>query len=274
MNKRPLKKPRLMKNKKLIKKRPCKKSVLMRRRLIFKRLSLVSLCLLVIFSVFWGICFLLSKIFSIKNISIQGDSSYSDSEIIAAGKLSVGNDMLFLNSKDVENKIYMSLPNVDEVKVSKKFPNKLVISLESAMPTYYVKAENEYLVISAKNKLLMRSSDPPAGVVGIVGLEADIKKTGKVEYKNAELEHLVEEILNLFKDKGIENINEVDVSDLQNITLLYENRIRINIGNSDDMDYKILTIKQILDSKISKTEKGVLNLRDLKTENRTYFTSE
>lgn len=274
MNKKPLKKSKPMQNRKPIKKKSRKKATLMKRRLIFKRLSLVALCLFVVFSVLWGICFLLSKIFSIKNISIQGDSGYSDSEVISASGLDTGSDMLFLNSKDVESKIYMSFPNIDEVKVSKKFPNKLVISLESATPAYYLETENEYLVISSKNKLLMRALDLPEGIVGIVGLEADIKKTGKIEYKNAELEHLVEEILNLFKDKGIENINEVDISDLQNITLMYDNRIRINIGNSDDMDYKILTVKEIINDKISKTEKGTLNLKDLKTENRTYFTSE
>ena len=137
-----------------------------------------------------------------------------------------------------------------------------------------MKIENEYIVISAKNKFLAKFSEPPDNTVGLIGIEAEIKENGKVEYRNPESLKLMEEILNTLRSKEIENINEVDISDLQNITLKYENRIKINIGSQDDLDYKILTLKEILNNKISKTERGTLNLKDLKTQNRTYFTYE
>lgn len=245
-----------------------------KRKLIFRRFFLVAMCLSVVFLFFFGTHFFLSKFFAIKNISVQGNSSYSDSEVISAGELHTKQNLLFLNSKNVENKIYTSLPNVDEVKVSKKFPNKLIISLEDAIPTYHLKIENEYIVISAKNKFLAKFSEPPDNTVGLIGIEAEIKEDGKVEYKNSEFLNLLEEILNTLRGKEIESINEVDISDLQNITLVYEKRIKINLGNSEDIDYKILTLKEILKNKISKTERGTLNLKDLKTQNRTYFTYE
>lgn len=245
-----------------------------RRKFIFRRFFLVAIFLSVVFLFFFGIHFSLSKFFTIKNISVQGSSSYSDAEVISAGELHTKQNLLFLNSKKAENKIYTSLPNVDEVKISKKFPNNLIISLEDAIPTYHLKIENEYIVISAKNKFLAKFSEPPDNTVGLIGIEAEIKENGKVEYRNPESLKLMEEILNTLRSKEIENINEVDISDLQNITLKYENRIKINIGSQDDLDYKILTLKEILNNKISKTERGTLNLKDLKTQNRTYFTYE
>lgn len=245
-----------------------------KKKLIFRRFSLVFAFLSVIFGILFGVYFLLSKVFAVKNIAIQGSVNYSDSEVIEAGKLKTGDSLLFLNSKKIENNIYKSLANIDDVKISKKFPNKLIISLEDAIPTYYLKVENEYIVASAKNKFLTKSSQPPENIVGVIGLEVDVGKNGRLIYKNAEIGHLCEEILTSFKDKNIVNINEIDISDLQNITLTYDNRIKINIGNNVDVDYKILTLKEIINNKISKTEKGVLNLKDLKTENRTYFTYE
>lgn len=266
-----IKQPRRPTKRKLRKKAILKRK---RRKLIFRRFFLVAICLSVVFLFFFGIYFSLSKFFAIKNISVQGSSIYSDSEVISAGELHTKQNLLFLNSKKVENKIYTLLPNVDEVKVSKKFPNKLIISLEDAVPTYHLKIENEYIVISAKNKFLAKFSEPPDNTVGLIGIEAEIKEDGKVEYKNSESLNLLEEILNTLRGKEIESINEVDISDLQNITLVYEKRIKINLGNSEDIDYKILTLKEILKNKISKTEKGTLNLKDLKTQNRTYFTYE
>ena len=275
MNMELSKKRNIKRVKKSAARKPGKKVISKRKkRLIFRRFSLISICLLVVFSFLFGLYFLLSKVFSIKNISIQGDSEYSEAEIISAGEVGIGSSMLFLNSKNIENKIYKSLANIDEVKISKKFPNKLIVSVEEAIPAYHLKVENEYFVISSKNKFLMKSLEVPQDTIGVIGLEAEIKNNGKVEYKDAEKWQLFEEILSSFKNKGLENINEVDISDLQNIILIYENRLKINIGNKEDIDYKILTLKEIIDNKISKTEKGVLNLKDLKAENRTYFTYE
>lgn len=276
MNGELLRRPNRKRIKKATNRESLRKKVALKRkkRLIYRRLFLVVSCLLVVFSFFFGVYFLLSKFFSVKNISIQGESKYSDSEIISAGKIGIGSSMLFLNSKNIENNIYKSLADIDNIKISKKFPNKLVVGVESAKPTYHLKVDDGYIVISSKDKFLTKVSEPPEGTIGIVGMECEVTEIGKVNYKNTELKSLFEEILGTFKDNGINDISEIDVSDLQNITLIYDNRIRINLGNKEDIDYKILTLKEILNNKISKTEKGTLNLKDLKNENRTYFTYE
>ena len=271
MNMELSKKQHVKKTGKSVRKSPDRKAIL-KRRIILRRFFLVLICSSFAFLLLFGLYFLLSKIFSVKHILVKGESEYSESEIISASEVGKETGILFLNSKNIENNIYKSLVNIDKVKISKKVPGTVIISVEKAIPAYNMKVGDEYLVISSKNKFLTKSSEVPEGTIGIVGIEAEIKSNGKIEYKDTELWNLFEEILNSFKYRGIDSINQIDVSDLQNITLMYENRIKINIGNKEDMDYKILTLKEIINTKISKGERGVLNLKDLEAKNRTYFT--
>lgn len=275
MHKKPIRKPRSKLNKKQKIRKSRKKSILRRQRMLFlKRFVLVFGGLVFLFSVFFGVYLLLSKIFAVKIIEVLGSNIYSEQEIISAGELHTGESFLFLSSRNAENKIYKSLVNIDSVKISKKFPNKIKVDVEDAFPKYYIKEGEEYLVLSEKNKLLEKTSDPPTFLIGIIGLEFSILETGKVEYKNKDYEKLLHEILDSCKDKNLGEINSVDISDIQNITVNYGRRIKMNLGDKEDIDYKILTAKEILNNKISKFEKGTLNLKNLRSENRSYFTYE
>ena len=272
MHKKPIRKPRSKLNKKQKIRKSRKKSIL--RMLFLKRFALVFGGLVFLFSVFFGAYLLLSKIFAVKSIEVLGSNIYSEQEIISAGELHTGESFLFLSSRNAENKIYKSLVNIDSVKISKKFPNKIKVDVEDAFPKYYIKEGEEYLVLSEKNKLLEKTSEPPTFLIGIIGLEFSILETGKIEYKNKDYEKLLHEILDSCKDKNLDEINSVDISDIQNITVNYDRRIKMNLGDKEDIDYKILTAKEILNNKISKFEKGTLNLKNLRSENRSYFTYE
>lgn len=275
MHKKPIRKPRSKLNKKQKIRKFRKKSILRRQRMLFlKRIALVFGGLVFLFSVFFGAYLLLSKIFAVKSIEVMGSNIYSEQEIISAGELHTGESFLFLSSRNAENKIYKSLVNIDSVKISKKFPNKIKVDVEDAFPKYYIKEGEEYLVLSEKNKLLEKTSEPPTFLIGIIGLEFSVLETGKVEYKNKDYEKLLHEILDSCKDKNLDEINSVDISDIQNITVNYDGRIKMNLGDKEDIDYKILTAKEILNNKISKFEKGTLNLKNLRSENRSYFTYE
>lgn len=275
MHKKPIRKPRSKLNKKQKIRKSRKKSILRRQRMLFlKRFALVFGGLVFLFSVFFGAYLLLSKIFAVKSIEVMGSNIYSEQEIISAGELHTGESFLFLSSRNAEDKIYKSLVNIDSVKISKKFPNKIKVDVEDALPKYYIKEGEEYLVLSEKNKLLEKTSEPPTFLIGIIGLEFSILETGKIEYKNKDYEKLLHEILDSCKDKNLDEINSVDISDIQNITVNYDRRIKMNLGDKEDIDYKILTAKEILNNKISKFEKGTLNLKNLRSENRSYFTYE
>ncbi len=261
--------------KSIVKKRKRKrKSIKLQKvKLWFKRIFLVLFGLATVTGVIFGIVFLLSRFFSVNSISVNENEKYSSSEVIDAGDLHVGENLVFLNTKSSEEKIYKSLTYIDEVSVRKKFPNKIEVSVGIAEPKYSVKSGEEYWVISSKNKILEKSPEPSSELINISGTEIVDNKFGKAEYKNLESKKLVEEILVAFESKELKSVKEIDISDLQNIHVNYDNRININLGDKEDIDYKVLTAKEIINNKISISEKGILNLKDLKDENRTYFTA-
>ena len=81
-------------------------------------------------------------------------------------------------------------------------------------------------------------------------------------------------IIDAFKSNELNFLNEIDASNLNDVKIVYDHRIKILIGSEEDLSYKLLTAKEIIMNKISASEKGTLNLKTLKKENRSYFTSE
>ena len=154
MYKRPIRKPNAELNtKKRIRpkiKKSRKKAILKKRRMLFyRRCALVIACLLFLFSIFGGTFLLLSKIFSIKSILVSGSNAYTEQEIISAGELRTGESFIFFSTKNAENKIYKSLVNIDSIKISKKFPNKIRVEVEDACPKYWLKEDTWKKMLNA-----------------------------------------------------------------------------------------------------------------------------
>ena len=57
---------------------------------------------------------------------------------------------------------------------------------------------------------------------------------------------------------GYKKITEIDLTDRTNIQICYNDRIRIYIGSSVDMDYKLKYVKAVIDEKLSEKFKGIL----------------
>ncbi|MBP3320559.1 MAG: hypothetical protein J6K87_02835, partial [Clostridia bacterium] len=74
--------------------------------------------------------------------------------------------------------------------------------------------------------------------------------------------------------KNLNLIKSIDISDKNNIILNYDNRINILFGDYKDIEYKILTISEIILNRINNTETGTLDTRELTETNRSYFNVE
>ena len=73
-------------------------------------------------------------------------------------------------------------------------------------------------------------------------------------------------------NKNIEKFNVMyNINSNNNIIVNYDNRINIELGNDSDIDYKITTAKEIILKKLSKTDVGRLDVKNIKSENRSYF---
>ena len=72
------------------------------------------------------------------------------------------------------------------------------------------------------------------------------------------LENALQLIGALEKNGVMGNVDSVDVSDLSRLTLVYEDRFRINLGDNTKMDYKIASVKAVI-KKLGDYDQGYLD---------------
>ena len=243
------------------------------RKTMRRRIFLIFSCFIIASALFLGFSFLFKIVFKINNIYVEGNTKYDDKEIINLSGISVEDNLCFANTSKAENEIYKTLPYVESVKIKKKLPKRVRIGVEIAAPQFAVRAQEGYLITSKSGKILETAGELPTELVGINGAKYSVGENGiKINYENPSVLSALNEISNAFKTNVLNNIKEIDVEDFENIVVNYDNRIKIIIGKYEDIDYKVLTAREILNNKIGPSEKGSLDLRSLKNNNRSYFT--
>jgi hypothetical protein len=72
-------------------------------------------------------------------------------------------------------------------------------------------------------------------------------------------------------DKLMPNVDYVDVTNLDKVAVSLQSRVIVNIGEPEDLNYKINTVKTIFSKNIKKNERGRL---DFYTDGNPVFTPE
>lgn len=240
-----------------------------RNRCIIIFLSLGIICLLG-FGVFWALNF----VFGIKEIYAENSAKYDKNEIILASKIKKGDNLCLLSPTKCEMEIYKNLAYIDEAKVYKIFPNKVKIEVSSSDIEYTLFNENEYLLVSKKGKVVESRSEAVPEVTNLRGINFSVSEMGKVVYEKPQLKKFAETILNSFEEVGLKNVNFIDFTDTNNIVLGYDQRIKVLFGTEENLEFKALTAHEIIVNKIKFDEKGTLDLRNLKKDNKSYFISD
>ena len=145
--------------------------------------------------------------------------------------------------------------------IKRQFPSTLIIDVSRAVPAYNVSYEYGTLIVSRNNKILQDSMDPAQGLVSIIGYEPEETTPGR--YLSA-LEERHDKILTAFQDLMQENtlavpIVSVNMTDLNNIVVNFDDRIEFDMGNWSEINYKISFAEQVIE-KQSADKEGYLTM--------------
>lgn len=209
-------------------------------------------------------------LFNVKSIEITDNTILSDEEITAAAGVKVGDNLLKINKKKTELRVLNSTIYFDRVKVSRKFPSTLSIKIDVASPVTGIRYGGMHYYFSKNDRLIAIDEQEKYQNIPIVwGIDLNKMKLG--EYLIASEENEYETFLILseqIKKSEIGGINAVDIRDPANVKLYYENRIEIQLGSIQELDYKLKIAKEILKTKIEAEETGIL---DVQISGKAYF---
>jgi cell division protein FtsQ len=218
----------------------------------------VLLFILCIFTAF----FLASSFFQIKFIAVNGNNNVTREEIIKLSSIYYGENIFRINKRNSMKNIFQN-PYVKMIKIKRGIPNRVVIDIIEREIMAYVPYVGSYLNIDEEGMILeinpaIKHPDLPV----VRGLKFETFKVGEfLNIENKEQFATTTQLIKEIKNAGILNlISEIDVGDLSNIRMKIKDGINANLGDADNMSYKINFAKSIIEDVKKQNLKGTIEM--------------
>ena len=215
----------------------------------------------------------LTVFFNISAISISGSGTYSEEQIEQLCDINIGDNMFLVDENKCREKLTTGLPYIYDVKISRKLPDTIKISITEAEPAYIILNDDKtYTILDDQLKVLENDAKEKAqGAVTIKNAIPVSNTAGQtIEFENEETLACIKSIVDAIKTVQLDDVSVISSTDKNNNSVLYKNRITFVLGNCQNLEnklYKALAACEELDKRNDKI-KGRLNVSD---ESRIYF---
>lgn len=251
--------------------------------------------------IFFMIAVLVSAVFGLSQVFCKVDTVtikytnkaydskryYTDKNIILGTGVENGDNLLFVSSADVSEKLEKNLPYISSAVVKKDFPSTVVIEVTECSKVYAFKAKTGYCLADENGKFIEMADSKKAEkytVVTCSGVENTLTgeplQLGKQDKSTEEYPDTqkILDYLSLLKKSGMK-ITRVDIRDLSDISMEYDGRIKVHVGEMSDEENGVTAWRKLQLAKnalakqdeVSKTQTGKLELAISK---KAYFTAD
>ena len=202
-----------------------------------------------------------SPIFNIKDIKVINNSQITSENIISLSGIKTQNGIK-------EN------PYIETVKVNRKFPNTIEIDVKERTATYSVDFLGKYAYINNQGYILEISEDSKnmTKILGITTPEDQIAAGNRLNEEDLEkLEDVLKMTAVMTENNLNDKVTSIDIKDKNEyIIYLEEEQKTVHIGDSSNLNNKILYILAILEAE--KGKKGDIYVNgDLNNKFQPYF---
>ena len=246
-----------------------------RRRRRRRNIVFYTALFLLVIGVAILLCF--TVLFKLETVSVSGSSRYSAEEIIKASGLVKGENLFRQDLDKASSRVEEALPYIGEAQVSRKLPAEIVITVSEAQIAGVVEFEGQKILLDAKGKVLEATGEAPENCPVFKGLKIKDAVPGKpLQYADEEQKKTVDSLMQAIEESGLSNITEYDVTDIYTLSVVYNNRIRLELGVSTDLVYKLRFFNEGLlqAGKLTDKDMGTLDLSQASDTNKAYFQEE
>lgn len=221
----------------------------------------------------------LSPLFNISEIEVQGNRHYSSRTIAEVADISMGNNgfktigkdlryILLLRYGEAEERILKNCPYAKDVTVRYKIPGKILIDMVERDVMCIVHYLGTSLVLDYEGYVLDTVKDTvKQEFPSVKGLKFEYYELGKkLVLENPGSIDKVVQVLKAVNDadnndefKIFELVESIDVSDDEKVFLFIDSRLAVNLGDLQDINYRINMLKHIFLRNIKNTDKGLLD---------------
>ena len=244
-----------------------------RKRLKRQKSLRVLILLLIIAGMI--IFMLISPIFNIEKIIVNGNEQISSDTIISLSGLEIGNNIFRNLSSEVIKNIKENA-YIENVTMKRKFPNTIEISVEERKIAYQIKVVDSNVYIDYQGYILDKSTETQ-NVPIIEGLHTSqnelLNSTRLVSEDISYLNTILKIAENAKKLEIYSLINKIIIENNEFVLYLPNEKKYVYLGNNADITNKMLYVKAILEKEKKNSGKIFVN-GDLNDGFKPYFREE
>ena len=186
------------------------------------------------------------------------------------------NNLFSLNTIKIEEDIKKNA-YVEDVKVSRKFPNTVKITIKERTPRYMLQVADSYVYINNQGYMLDISVNRIEGIPIILGFKTDLSNAqpgNRLDLEDLKQMDQIIKIVETAKNNDLGSyITKIDVSDDRNNILVIEGeRKTVYLGDCSNLNTRMLYLSGILTQTKNLAGEIFLNM-DLNTED-AYFREQ
>lgn len=232
-----------------------------------RKKRLVSFLLVLLFLVLCvGAVLSVTVLFPIENIIVEGNSIYSEKEIIKASSITAEDNLILVSGKNTENLIARELPKSGKVKVDKIFPDTVKITVNNAVPTYFLADESGYCVADDAFKANEYVSEVPADCIYIRTADPAEIELGQNITFSAEDAEMIKRLCELTSEKPFK-LTGIDLRDNIDIKISLDGKFVVRFGGSVDLEQKMAHLEATY-AELADDAQGLLILSNWTSDKR------
>ncbi len=213
--------------------------------------------------------FVMSVFFRVSDIRVEGNTHYTDEEIIRAVDIEEGDNLFFFDRFAAIGRAFSKLPYIEQVSVERSLPNKVVITVEESTAMAYLELGEEKWTLDHTCKVLGKAAEgETASLVPVVGIRPGTLLIGEQMNTEGEEQEPVDylaAILDQLQARDLAGqVTRLDFSDYDSPEFSYGGKYTVVLGRNQNLEHKFGMFVAVLDM-LKEGDVGIIDLSDGRT---------
>lgn len=188
---------------------------------------------------------------------LQGSSFYSSDEISRISGVEIGDSLVLVSKSEIKETIEKLLPYIGSVKVQRKYPSTLKLTVEDTSAVYAVDTAGGYTVMNEVYKVLDITEKVPNGSAKLVGVPVKTAEKGTTaEFADEAYKTRIDTLKKACTDAGISNIKKIDLSNIANVRISFGGNVTMILGTLTDLDEKLAMGLKTMEAELANNPNG------------------
>ena len=182
-----------------------------------------------------------SSVFSVKEITVSGNTRYLPEAIVKVSGLYVGQSVWSVDKSEAAEKVLAAFPYIAEAEVENTAYNRYRINVTETVEIGVMYGAGQWLSVGANGKILAArpvDADRPLRTLYIKGADPVGSKPGEQALEER-CWRILTELREACREYGLSGVGEIDLTNKSDLRLTVNGRILVRLGNDSNLTHEI-----------------------------------